>query len=540
MKVTKIVVVLLFFIFLCMFLSCSEKPNIGSKDSKKEDFSKELRVGTGWDATRPGDYQPYGMWEPACLIYETLVNLNKACKPVQCLADRWEISHDGMVYTFYLHKGIKFHNGSLFDAKAVKINYIRLKKINWQALSRIIKSVKVIDRYTIRFSLVRPAPLFFFYLAGSGYGIIAPSAIKLKGTGNMPDRLSMPDKMRPSADSYVVVKAIGTGPYKWDENSYKRGRSFSVVTNSNYWQGKPVFEKITWLVIPDPSARTIALGSGEIEMTGQSPNASLTEENVIALKRNSKIKFTKANNWGTRLVIINHKRPPFDNVNVRRALRFAIDFKAIQRVFGELAVVCPGPFGPDAPYTVPDIKLSIYDPEKARCILDHEGLFDTDNDCFREYNGETIKLEILTSKSKTMALLLCEYLAKIGIKASLMPKERGAIFQVLEQMDYDIAVHPNIASFFLDLYGTFHSGGRWSIQMDNPVIDKMLDKYIAASDDERFKQLGYMIQQEIQKQQIILFAVNENKLVAYNNNLGEFIYPPEEWVGALQEIWRMK
>ncbi|MBW2345383.1 MAG: hypothetical protein JRF53_15545 [Deltaproteobacteria bacterium] len=570
MRIGRIMVILLLFSIL-FFLGCTEK--VEKESGNKQHILNELKIGTGWDATRPGDYQPFGMWEPACLIYESLVNIDEDCRPVPCLADKWEVSNDGLVYTFSLHKGIRFHDATPLNANAVKINFERLGKINWQALKRVVKQVKVKDEFTVQFILSRPAPLFFIHLAGSGCGIIAPAAIEAKSSNNKSGRLSMPEKtpiaagakgikgmpskiaetlkgapkknairkeMEHEAKSYVVARAIGTGPYKWDEESYQRAKSFRVVRNDDYWQGKPVFKKITWLIIPDPSARTIALESGEIEMTGQSPNASLTEENIIALKRNDKIRLSKANNWGTRLVIVNHTRPPFDNINVRRALRYAIDYNGLQTVFGELATVCPGPFGPNTPFTHPAIKLSQYNPEKTEAILDQEGLLDTNGDGFREYNGKTIEIGILTSKNTAMGVLLCEYLEKVGIKASLRPKESGVIFQVLDQMDYDIAVHPNIPSFYLDLYETFHSHGRWSIHLDNPKIDELLDQYVVCSDYERFKQVSEQIQEEIHKQAIILFAINESKLAAYHKELGEFVYPPEEWVGAVQEIWRIK
>ena len=553
--------VILIFVVMFFFSGCAEKETSGISD-----MHKELKIGTGWDATRPGDYQPYGMWEPACLIYETLVNLDKDCRPIPCLADKWDISKNSLVYTFYLCKGIKFHDKTPFNANAVKINFVKLGRINWHALSKVVKSVEVVNDHTVQFVLSRPAPLFFIHLAGSGCGIIAPSCIKAKTmtekssfvkTGTMkaekeikimpPKKMTMPagnmrikNAVQKKIKSYVVAGAVGTGPYMWDETAYQRSRSFSIVRNNGYRQGTPVFERITWLVIPDPGARTIALESGEIGMTGQSPNASLFEENIMTLKQNDKIRLVKSNNWGTRLVLVNHKRPPFDNINVRRALRLAIDYVSLQKVFNELAVVCPGPFGPDAPFTNPDIKLPQYDPEKARDILDQEKLFDSDGDGFREYNGKNIEIGITISKSTAMGVLLCEYFKNIGLKAGLNQKESGAIFQILGQMAYDIAVHPNIPSFYLDMYDAFHSSGRWSIHMNSLKIDTLLDQYTVCSDHEKFKNLSYLIEKEIQKQEIILFAINESKLAAYQKNLGAFIYPPEEWVGAVQEIWKMK
>lgn len=542
----------------------------------KSQINQTLVIGTGRDAARPGNFQPMGMWEPACLIYETLVNLDTGSTPLPCLAKSWDVSTDGTIYTFHLRKGVQFHDGTPFNAEAVKTNFEQLGPLNWQAIYPAIRQVSVVDDETIRFTLKRPIPLFFIHLAGSAYGIVAPSAIQ-KSSGTMtglpkkPESSNAQPRMtgRPKAgdgqkpmmtmasgkkmsampkammaamqgQTYVVPNAIGTGPYQWDAMAYRRAQSFKVIRNNGYWQGTPAFERIIWKVIPDPAARTIALETGDIHLTGQSPNASMTEANVIALKMNGNIRMTKATNWGARLVIINHTRPPFDRVAVRAAIRRGIDYPAIQKVMQEMATVCPGPFGPDTPYTHPAIRLPDPEPAAAGAMLNKAGLVDTDGDGIREYNGRPLKIQFTSSKSATMALLVCESLKKIGIQASLRPKERGSIFEVLKQMDFDIAVHPNIPSFYLGLYDTFHSKGRWTARFNMPEMDRLLGKYRAATDTESFRALGQQVQEMVDKQHIILFAINESKLAAYDKRLGEFKFPPEEWVGGLQDIWRSR
>lgn len=500
----------------------------GQRETGVEDF-KELKIGTGWDSTRPGNYTPWGMWEPAVIIYESLVNLDEDCHPIPCLAKEWVISADGLTYTFTLNSGVKFHDGNLLNAGAVKENYDKLKNANWLALNHYIKEVKVLDEYTVRFCLKMPYPLMLKKLAGSLHGIVSPAAIVEKK-----------DARGAAKNKYIIVRPAGTGPYKWDRDAYKRNRSFSVIRNDEYWRGMPHFQRITWEVIPDAGARTIALESGRIQMTGQSPNASLTPENVISLKKNDRIKIVKANNWGTRLLIVNHKRPPFDNIKVRRALKYAIDYNGIQKILGELATICPGPFAPDTPFTHPVIKLYEYNPERANAILDKEGLIDTDGNGFREYKGKDIRIEIISAKSILLSVLMQEYFKKIGIGLRISPRESGSLFQILEQNDFDIASHPNIPSFSLSLYQQFSDKGRWSLRLNDLTIEQLLSEYAVCTDYDKFKRLNYRIQEEVHKKEIILFAVNESKLAAYHKELGDFIFPPEEWVGAVQEIWRMK
>lgn len=576
----KPVYLILFFLAVTGFYGCTETKE--SKDTSPN--YDELIIGTGRDSTRPGNYQTFGMWEPSCLIYETLVNLDRDSKPIPNLAKSWTVSPDGKKYTFELEKSVKFHDGTSFNAEAVKINYEKLGALSWQMLNRVIQSVEVKNSYTIEFVLSRPSRLFLHHLAISTHGIVAPSVItpgsmnrktpdnqkaavtmsmqkgmkKEKGMPEVLKKRRMPAGMmgqksdlqkmsrntswkRDRAKSrYLVKKAIGTGPYYWNEAAYQRGREFSVLRNDQYWVKPPVFKKITWLVIPDPASRTIALESGEIQMTGQSPNASLTEENLITLRQNSKIRLTKGSNWGARLVIVNHKRPPFDNPEVRRAIKHAIDYSAIQKVIGELATICPGPFGPLSPFILPNTKLPVYDPVKAKKILENAGLKDIDGDGVREFKGKPVQIEIVVGKSQATGVLLSEYLKKVGIHTTLKPKESGSIFSVLQEMDYDIITHPNIPSFYLDLYGSFHSKSWLSLHLDNPKIDALLKRYLRSADEKEFMELNYKIQQEILDLNVILFAVNESKMAAYHKNLGQFEYPPEEWVGALQNVWKQR
>jgi ABC-type transport system substrate-binding protein len=540
---------------LCLIFSLV---SCGEIETKKKDV---LNIATGRDATRVTNYSPFGMWEPGALIYETLVNLDADCKPVPCLAESWEVSADGGEYIFHLRKEVKFHDGTLFTAVAVKENSEKLKHGSWLAVSRYLKEVKVIDEYTVEFILKRTHPAFLMFLASSSSGIIAPSVIKVASPdkspgmdmkqGEMSKNNSMMSMKKKSAmtatiqkekrPNYVVVKPVGTGPYIWDGDKHLRNRSFSVVKNDNYRQGNPRFKRINWQVIPDASARAIALESGKIDLTGETPNSSLTPEDIKLLKKNEKFKVTAADNWGTRLMIVNHTRPPFDDVEVRRALKYAIDVKAIQKLLGDTAMVCPGPLGPTSPLTDPSLKLYEYDPEKANKILDSKNIIDTNGDGIREFNGREISISIISSKVPTISVLMTEYFKAIGIGLKIEQKEAGSTFQILAQMQFDIAVHNNIPSFSLNLSEQFsNKGGRWSLNLDDPELEKVIEQYKQSACMEEYKKYAYQIQQMVHAKEIILFAINEQKVAAYRKELGNFIFPPEEWVGADQNLWQIK
>jgi peptide/nickel transport system substrate-binding protein len=445
---------------------------------------------------------------------------------------------------------------------AVKENSEKLKHGSWLTISRYLKEVKVIDEYTVKFILKKAHPAFLMFLASSSSGIIAPSVIKVA----TPNKLSKMDMMKKAMKddkktmmemmknsdmatirqkqkkmNYVVVRPIGTGPYIWDGDKYLRNRSFSMVKNDNYWQGSPRFKRINWQVIPDAAARAIALESGKIDLAGETPNSSLTPENIKLLKKNEKFKVTAADNWGTRLMIVNHTRPPFDDVEVRRALKYAIDVKAIQKLLGDSAMICPGPLGPTSPLTDPYLKLYEYNPGKAKEILDRKNIIDTNDDGIREFNGREISISIISSKVPTISVLMKEYFKAIGIDLKIEQKEAGSTFQILAQMQFDIAVHNNIPSFSLNLSEQFsNKGGRWSLNLDDSELEKVIEQYKQSTGMEEYKKYAYQIQQMVHAKEIILFAINEQKIAAYRKELGDFIFPPEEWVGADQNLWQIK
>jgi ABC-type transport system substrate-binding protein len=548
----------------------------------------EVKIGTGWDATNPDDYSPWGMWEPGAVIFESLVSLDQDGEPIPCLAASWEISDDALTYRFPLQQGVRYHNGSSLEAADVVANFEAFKSTSWSKLVPYVEEIAAVDSLTVQFRLSRPHPLLLRELASVRYSIIAPEVLaekdgsggserpsmgsggmsgsKSSGTGGKPmggsngdDQESsggMPSgmgdgkkssggmppamaAMMSGGPSFVVTQPVGTGPYVWDETAYRRNQSFSVVANENYWRGVPRIERLTWDVIPDPGARTMALEAGKIQMTGQSTNASITGENLLALKNNPQIAITMANNWGSRLLIMNHTRPPLDKVDVRKALRHGINYEEVQVVIGELATICPGPFGPDAPLQNPAINLPDYDPERARRMLADAGLVDTDGDGVREYMGKNVSLELISTKHPALSVLIQEQMKDIGIRIEIASKEQASQFEVLEQMAFDIASHSNIGSFSLDMYPQFSDSGDWSMHLGDPAIQALLEEYRVCTSYEQFRELSYEIQAAVHKKHVILFAVNERKVAAYDKDLGQFEFPPEEWVGALQEIWRM-
>ncbi|HEY4551765.1 MAG TPA: ABC transporter substrate-binding protein, partial [Bacillaceae bacterium] len=194
-------------------------------------------------------------------IIETLVEYEKDSTEIKPhLAKKWDISDDGLTYTFELEEGIKFHDGTDFNAEAVVKNFERWMEGPEESFpyyksqfggykgedSAVIKDVKAVDDHKVEFTLFRPQAPFLKNLAMSPFGISSPAAFEKHG-------------------GKYHQNPIGTGPFKFE--NWKQKDTITVVKNDGYWQkGLPKVDKVIFKVIEDNSARLNALIKGEIDL----------------------------------------------------------------------------------------------------------------------------------------------------------------------------------------------------------------------------------------------------------------------------------
>lgn len=189
-----------------------------------------------------------------CNIYEPLLRFKTDNTEVEpCLAEKWDVSDDGLVYTFYLRKGVKFHDGTPFNAEAVKFNFDRqapenmLPNMSYAPLVLgDIENIEVVDEYTIRITLQQPSTPFLNNMAMSFSAAIAsPTALK-------------------KYENDLMEHPVGTGPYKlvsWD-----RGQSMVLTTNEDYWGKKPAVQNVIIRFIKETPARVVAINNGEADI----------------------------------------------------------------------------------------------------------------------------------------------------------------------------------------------------------------------------------------------------------------------------------
>ncbi|MET3290137.1 UNVERIFIED_CONTAM: peptide/nickel transport system substrate-binding protein [Brevibacillus sp. OAP136] len=302
-------------------------------------------------------------------VFETLVKYEPTnTNIVPGLAESWEISPDGKTYTFKLRQGVKFHDGTDFNAEAVVWNFNR-----WMDKSNpfhnkdgyvyyndmfggykgdkdhVIDTVKAIDASTVEFKLFRPVSPFLNNLGMYCFGISSPTAVQKFG------------------DKYIE-NPVGTGPFKFVE--WKRNDSITLEKNPDYWnKGLPKLDKLVFKVIPDNSARLTALNSGEIDiMDGLNP------DDAQSVKDNKDLQLFLRPGMNVGFLSFNVEKKPFDNPKVREAIAYAINKPAlIEAFFAGLGEPAVNPMPPSVWGYNDAIKDREYNLDKAKQLLAEAG-----------------------------------------------------------------------------------------------------------------------------------------------------------------------
>ncbi|WP_026234450.1 ABC transporter substrate-binding protein [Calidithermus timidus] len=308
-------------------------------------------------------------------IYDTLVDFKPgSTDPVPALATSWFASPDGKSWTFRLRQGVKFHDGTDFDANAVLFNVNRWwdpkdpTRIQgganyeiWGELfggykgtnESFLKNVRVVDKYTIRFDFGAPIP-YFPVAIGSGYfGIASPTAIKAQGA-----KYGTP-----------AGGAVGTGPFRFKE--WRVGDRLILEKNPNFWrQGLPKADALVMRFIKDPAARLAELRAGSIDLTIQIPPANL---GAIEADRNLDPVLRPSFNVG--YLALNPAYKPLSDVRVRQAIAMAINKKAIVQAFWGKLGETNGHFTPSSfkTYWSSEVTDYEYNPTKAKQLLAQAG-----------------------------------------------------------------------------------------------------------------------------------------------------------------------
>lgn len=448
------------------------------------------------------------------LVYNTLTKLGPDFSINPELATKWDVSDGGKKIVFHLQKGVKFHDGTDFDAEAVKWNIDqrldeKVGSRQRKQLAPVINSVDVMDKHTVVFNLKKPFPALLGMLGQRAGFMASPAASKKWGK----DFGSHP---------------VGTGAFVFKK--WVRGSHILVERNKDYWEkGLPYLDAVKF---KDTSASVVglqSLGNGELDYVGQ-----LSPNDIRPITNNSDINLYRATVGRWYSLQWHVYEPPFDNINLRRAIAHAIDRKKIVEItMAGKAEIANGPTPPGLWWYDASIKSYSYDLAKSKEYLKKAG-----------YKAGT-ELTLYASTAsiyKQISQLVQEQLAAAGITAKIKPVSRKEWYgRVVKRL---VNFTPTRWTQRPDpdglLYILFHSKGYAnSTGYNNPKMDALLDEARGTGDLSVRKPLYSKIQ-KILIEDIpnvpLFFAVEYG---AARKNVRGF-----EWIAdqipRFRELWKTK
>jgi peptide/nickel transport system substrate-binding protein len=356
-------------------------------------------------------------------VLENLVIFGKDSMNVEPqLAESWKVSDDGLTWTFRLRKGIKFHDGYPFNARAVYDSFARVifkqHPYNgygkWQYLSLslgMVKDIQVIDDYTIALVTEKPYAPLLHNLALWLCPILSPKAMA-----------DYKDK--------IGTHPVGTGPFKF--KSWTKDDQIVLERNPDYWGEKAKVAKIVLKSIPEPSARLMALQSGAVDIADD-----LDPDSIALVKKNPKLAVIERPSANVGYLAFNTEKPRLKDPKVRQALSHAIDKDTlIKSIFAGLAIPAKNPYPPSVWAHNDAIKPYEYNPDKAKKML-AEAKFDFNTEI--ELWAMPVSRAYMPEPVKT-AELIQAYFAAVGVKAKIVRHEWGAYLSKVGSGEHEMCM----------------------------------------------------------------------------------------------------
>ena len=416
-------------------------------------------------------------------VFEGLTRIGPAGEVMPALAASWEISDDGKVYTFKLHDGVKFHDGSDLTAEDVKFSLDRARaedSTNAQkGLFAQIDSVEAVDPTTVNVTLKQPQGSFLYNLGWGDAVIVAPESAE----GNK-------------------EKPIGTGPFKFD--NWAKGSSITIVKNPDYWGEAVALDKAEFRIIPDSAAAVPALLSGDVHAFPNMPAGDALPQ----IQSDSRFEVVIGATEGETVLSTNNKKAPFDKLEVRQAIAHALDREAIIAAGSSgLGVPIGSHFSPANEAYVDLTGTYPHDVEKAKALLKEAGL----EGGFKA----TLKLPP-PAYARDGGQVIASQLREIGIELEIIPVEWAQwLEQAFKGKDYDLTIVSHTEPNDIGIYARKD----YYFNYDNPDFDKVIAELDVASDQAKRNELFKQAQEILAKDAVNGFLFQLPKIGVWDAKL---------------------
>ncbi|HEX7124864.1 MAG TPA: ABC transporter substrate-binding protein [Thermodesulfobacteriota bacterium] len=423
-------------------------------------------------------------------IFDSLVATNARGELLPGLAERWDISRDGLTYTFELRRGVTFHDGKPLTSADVKYSLARMAEKGRSphaADYAVIARVETPSPTTVAITLSRPSARFLSDLA-YGWAAIVP-----EGAGDG-----------------LARRPIGTGPFRFVE--WVPDSHIKLVKNARYFvPGRPYLDEVLFKVIPDETARVTALRAGEIDITERIPPQMVEE---LRANRSLRVETYPSNTLSE--LAINAARKPFDDLRVRRALFHAIDRAAVLeganfgygRLIGSFMAPIIGEYYVDLNGRYP------HDVAKAKALLAEAGYpngFETTLYLPQPYPDYSAAGEIIASQ-----------LTRVGIRARLETLEWGQwLDRVYKQKDYALTTIGHYGRLdpmtLLERFKTGYNANYFGYS--NPEFDRLLTEGDGTHDRAKRRAIVRRLQELLSEDAACVFLVSRDAIVGFQRDV---------------------
>ena len=456
------------------------------------------------------------------MLYETLVNIT-ADGYEGCLAESWDISEDGKTYTFHIRDGVKFSDGEVCDANAIKANFDAIienkDRHTWLEMMNLLVGVSAPDDKTFVIELSEP-----YYPLLTELGVTRPFA------------MISPKAMKDGSTKDGVNAYIGTGPYVLTDFVTDEYAVFEA--NENYWGEQPKIKKITVKVIPDNQTRILALEKGEIDMIfGKN---MIDADAINQYTGNDKFTVSLSDPTSTRQIVLNTTKEVLADKEVRQALQHATNKQAISDgIFYGLEQPADTLFAKTVPYCDIDLEPYAYDVEQAQSMLDEAGWV-VGADKIREKDGQKLNIDLLYNSDSVTEKAIAEYLQseyqKIGISLNIHGEEEQSYRDNMKAGNFDMVFNicwgtpydpqSSLAAMRAPVYGDY--AAQLGLE-DKAEIDQAITDILVSTDEQKRQDLYTFVLTRLHDDAVYIPLTYECNKAIYRSDLKGFHFTQTQY-----------
>lgn len=423
-------------------------------------------------------------------------------------AESWTVSEDGTVWTFKIRKGITFEDGTPLNAESVRFSFERTLKIGKGPADNIgaIKSMRIVDPYTLEIILKNAYGPFLQTLATDGASIVNPAVLTHEKEGDM-------------AQTWLAENTLGSGPFKLLE--WIRGERAVLGAKPDYWGEAPKIKKVIIRFMPESSDRRMALERGDIDIA-----ENILIDQIPALEKNSDLSVNRYPSQLVEYVYINNRKAPLDNADVRQALCHAVDYRGIiDYVLQGNGVQMRGPIPKGMWGHKADLFQHTRDVLKAKAFLKNAGM------------EKGLDLTLIYSNRRSsweqIATILQSNFAEIGVNLKLELMANPTLRDRVDKGDFQLCLgawSPDFADPYMFMNFWFDSK-LWGLPGNrsfykNVKVDELIRKAAVTSDQKERTELYGNAQEIIMQDAPYIFLYQVQTIVPMRKNVKGYVYNP--------------